>query len=173
MVMRCVSLFLLITVTSIIKASPSSTKYYIDGGALVIFNGIQNESAVSDVLESILYSQILANHAYDRFSEFTQWYAVNVRSFERVAWTMYSSDFKILLDNESSTNQEAVKKKVLNGFDGKNKAIIYDCFDALNRTSSLEKLFSLAISVGNLAIFRFYSSVQTKSAILQCHILVL
>ncbi len=142
------------TVISGCNATISSAKYYIDGSALVIFDGNISGTVVNDVLESTLYSQVLANHAYDRFSDFTQWYAVIVRSFEEVAWTMYSSDFQLILDDESSSNQEAVKKKVLTDFDEKMRETIYDGLDGINRNSSLEKLFSKAISMGNFSNFQ-------------------
>lgn len=132
----------------------TSPKFYIDNGALVIFNGTLTESAVSDVLESTLYSQILASHAYDRFSEFTQWYAANFKTLEQVAWMLYSSDFMVQLDNKSSSLQEAVVKKISDAFDKENAAILCSGFTGLSNNSSMDKLFSHAVSQGNMSNFQ-------------------
>lgn len=142
------------TVISDSSATISSTKYYIDGSALVVFDGNVSGAVLSIVLESTLYSQILASHAYDCFSDYTEWYGVIIRSLEEVNWTMYSSDFKLKLDNESSSNQEAVKKQVLADFSEQMKAVICNGLDGIYRNSSLTKLFSQAISMGNISNFQ-------------------
>ena len=148
------SLLLLVTVSSNRALQITSAKYYIDGSALVIFNRSISAVLESDVLDSTLYSQISANHAYDHFSEFTQWYAGFTKSLEALAWTIYSSDFKLFLDNESLSNQEAVKKVIVNNFDERKRTLIYNGLDKLKSEPSLENFFSGATSKGNFSNFQ-------------------
>lgn len=148
--MICFVCFILL-IANVKALHSDSAKYYIDGSALIVFDGNVSDSILNDVLDSTLYSQILASHAYDRFIDFTEWYAINIRILEEVAWTIHSSDFKLYSDAESSSDTEAIKKKVSTEFSGAMKTSIFDALDKLNSNSSLEKFFSHAVSKGNVS----------------------
>ena len=103
------SSLLIVSVLSIEAVALKSS--YLDGGAVVILESSELSSQlVKDVLQSTLYAQMMASHEYNRFNEFSEWYAALVKEYGGLGWTIYTSDFELNIDNYSTSDEAAVKK---------------------------------------------------------------
>lgn len=116
--MKKAIVILLFTAISIVIASGNDSYiHFIDGGALVVFEGTVTELQIQDVLESTLYSQMLASHDNNRFDEFSYWYQGIQEYLEKIGWIIDLSQLEIVNDNSSSTYEEAIQKILQNDFD--------------------------------------------------------
>lgn len=78
MMALAVVLFLQLLLSVIGHPVDNTETQYVVGGAVVLLNADFKPQLVSDILESTLYPQMMANHAYDRFSQFSQWYEESI-----------------------------------------------------------------------------------------------
>lgn len=147
---------LLVVGWSLAEALPSknSSHYYIDGGAVVVFESQQPSQLVNDVLESILYAQMMASHAYSRFSEFSQWYAAHIKAYEEIGWTIYTSDFELSIDNHSSSDRDAIRRVLSKDLSSSEQDSVCDALDIIHSNATVMKSFNQETSEGSFSNFQ-------------------
>ncbi len=131
-----------------------TTAQYIDGSTIELFESKFASLQKSDVLSSTLYAQILANHSYCRFSDFSKWYQTYVSVLEEVGWTLYISDFEVHFDNLSTTYQEAVKKILSDDLSETEKNHINKTLNKLYSNASMANFFSQQSAKGDIKNFQ-------------------
>ena len=144
---------LLLTAFSSLKLSTAS-QYYLDGSALILVEAGLSAQQESDVLESTLYAQLMADHACDQFSEFSQWYAVLIKSYLETGWTVYTSDFDLSIDNSSSSDQEAIEKVLPAALNEDERLNVSKALNATHQNRTLETLLYQETSAGSFRNFQ-------------------
>ena len=138
----------LFTALSSLELSGAS-RYYLDGSALILVEAGLSTQQENDVLESTLYAQMMADHACDQFSEFSQWYAVLIKSYLETGWTVYTSDFDLTIDNLSSIDQEAIEKVLPAALNEDERLNVSKALDAIHKNPTLETLLYQETSAGS------------------------
>ena len=72
----------------------TQTDAYVDGSSVVSFVGNVDSTARSDVLNSTLLAQLVANKKYDRFEDTKNWYKMYVSVLEKVGWVIQDFNFQ-------------------------------------------------------------------------------
>lgn len=152
------NLILLIALASCTEAvligNQSIVQCFVNSAALEIFDAQMSPQLKNDILESTLYAQMMANHAYDRFSDFSQWHVANIRTYQEVGWTLYTSDFKIHIDNHSTSHQETIKNVLSSDLSEGDRENIIIAMDNLYNNYTITKLFTRESSKGNFENFQ-------------------
>ena len=84
--------------------------HYVDGSSIVLIEGPVSDLQVQDVLDSVLFAQIMATHYYSKFEKISDWYRTNLEYLQKVGWLIDASSFDILYCNSSLTLQGCLLK---------------------------------------------------------------
>lgn len=148
------SFFLPLSKVICLPMSSDSDAQYMVGGTVEIIDIQIAPLLVGDILQSTLYSQMMANHAYDRFSQFSQWYEVSIKTYEEIGWSMFLSDFELYIDNTSSNTQEAVMTILSSNLNEMETINVHNAFSCLYSNATTAKLFTQESSEGNFSNFQ-------------------
>ena len=146
-----VSVILLLLLTEV---SMCSVSQYVVAGAIEIFDGNISPSSTKDVLESTLYSQMLANHAYDKFSDFSLWYDKSIKIYQEIGWTLSVSEFDLHVDNISTSRDESIISLISSNIEKADKEYIQTAFNSLLENYTVAKMFSQESLKGNFSNFQ-------------------
>lgn len=131
-----------------------NSSYYVDGSAVVVFGSQLPPQVVNEVLESTLYAQMMANHAYNRFSDFSQWYTTFTKAYGEIGWTIYMSDFELNIDNYSSSDEDAISKILTKDLSESELNDVHDALEHIYNNRTLAKLFDEQTSQGSFSTFQ-------------------
>lgn len=152
MAIALLSFFLLLSTK--VNGLPDLGIPYIVGGAVEIIEAQLTPLLVSDILQSTLYPQMMANHAYDRFNQFSQWYEVSIKTYEEIGWYMSISDFELHVDNVSSSTEEAILGVLSSNLNEIEKKDVHAAFSCLYNNRTTSKWFIHETSKGNISNFQ-------------------
>lgn len=128
---------------------------YLDGGAVVILESSKLSSQiVKDVLQSTLYAQMMASHEYNRFNEFSAWYAALIKAYGEVGWTIYTSDFEVNIDNYSISDEAAVMKVLSKDLSVSEQSDVQDVLKVIYGNHTLAGIFNKETLEGTFRNFQ-------------------
>lgn len=95
--------------------SASATSHFVDGSSIVIAEQDVSDMRVQDILDSVLYAQIMSTHYYGKFERLSDWYRMYMQYLQKLGWMIDASKFELTYGNSSAT----LPSLILKGLDGK------------------------------------------------------